>query len=166
MYRVDDRVSAIKSVQRFLGATDEGRGIAVTGEYNEKTRYAIERFQGRIGLRPTGITDYFTYTALYDEYKISLEKVRQNNYSKGYITFPINESSGTVTMMHVNKMLADILDYYGIWHMLEGSSKYDSATRNAVEILSEIFKVATTQYIDEFFYSRLLSEHRYVMSAG
>ena len=71
MYHIEDRVSAIKSVQKMLL-------IPPTGIYDSKTRDTVIKIQRMYRLEESGVADYETFEAILAEY--NKEKIRESDF--------------------------------------------------------------------------------------
>ena len=61
MYRIEEKIEAIKEVQRLLNLNQ-------TGLFDKKTRDAVLNVQSKYKLAETGIVDYLTFTSIVEEY--------------------------------------------------------------------------------------------------
>ena len=69
-------------------------------------------------------------------------------------------------MIHINKMLAELLDYYGYTHNLRESSFYSVESEKAIKILSEILGIEYNGAIDEILYMRIIKDHDSIARFG
>ena len=159
MYRIDDRSSAIAELQKYLdkiGISDVF--IAPSGIYDETTREAVVQFQKSKHINPSGIVDLETYNLIYSEYLAVNEREQINSRLGSSISFPIYEGSYFPKMAHINRAMAECLDYYGYSHSLRDSSYYSSETAAWVKELRKIYMLPDRDNIDTEFYSRLMKD--------
>ncbi len=78
MYDIQNNADAIRHVQRFLLELYYGMTafphVTIDGVYGQKTQDAVQMFQQANGLRPTGQTDFETWSVLYEAYSRMREK--------------------------------------------------------------------------------------------
>ncbi len=160
MYRIDDKPEAIRSVQRYLVVAGNPHIlIAPTGVYDENTRLSVEDFQSRKGLVQSGVVDYETFTLLYDDYVFITDREALNQKLDSFVNFPLYPGEFDNAMLHINRSLARILDYYGFTHRLRSSNFYSDETSNAVKTLRQIYLLEDSDVIDEEFYIRMIKDH-------
>ncbi len=160
MYRVYDKPEAIRQVQQFLRVVgNPDIFIFPSGIYDENTRLSVLDFQSARELSTSGEVDRITFDKLYAEYVIINERNELNRRLDSFIRFPLNPGDSSSGMMHINRSLARVLDYYGFTHRLRNSSFYSDETVEAVRILRKIYSLDENNIIDEEFYIRLMRDH-------
>ena len=162
MYKMYDKAAAIREIQRYLGkiSTTEGY-ISPSGVYDLKTRDAVLRFQKNNGLRESGIVDLESFNALYNSYQNELEisKMIENigqNQKPPYLLGDYGDF-----ILSLNKMLADLLSFYGVHHSIRESSYYSKATEDGHLSLRRIFGLSEGA-VDHEFINRLTKETRFL----
>ncbi len=157
MYRIYDKESAILQVQCFLRVVgDRAFFVAPSGVYDENTRLSVIDFQNKNRLSPSGVVDSETFRLLYESYTKIEESKKIKRENSHIADFPILPGSAARGMEHINRMLAELLNYYGHIHNLNGSSNYYTAeTSKAVDIIRKIYNMAELDYIDEALYQRI-----------
>ena len=164
MYRVQDKSSAIKEVQRYLRGLEYSEiFVAPSGIYDENTRMAVIDFQASHGLDETGVVDILTFGFLYSEYVREREKDKIRSELSGFIRFPITPASYRRELIHINRTLAAMLEHYGMTHSLRSSNFYSEETGRAVVSMRGIYRIGDENIIDEEFYHRLVKDSK---SAG
>ena len=159
MYRIDNRSEAIKRVQEYLAvASDPKIFVAPTGVYDENTRLSVIYFQNSKNLSPTGVVDYATFVTLYDNYLAISRKDRLNKSLGGFITFPLKPGDLAEEMMHINRVMQDLLDHYGFTHSVRESNFYSEESQRAVELLRNVYGLDNARYIDEELYVRMTND--------
>ena len=160
MYRIYDRPEAIKRVQDYLRiAANPNIFVAPSGVYDENTRLSVRDFQSSRGLEPTGEVDRVTFDLLFSEYAFLTNRNALRDALDSFIFFPILPGSSSNGMMHINRTLARVLDYYGFTHRLRSSNFYSGETSEAVRILRGVYLMGGADLIDEEFYQRLIKDH-------
>ncbi|MBO7196879.1 MAG: peptidoglycan-binding protein [Clostridia bacterium] len=159
MYRVYDKEEAIRQVQIYLSkALDANIFVAPTGVYDENTRLAVIAFQKQIGINPSGVVDYETFTLLYERYRINNDISDLNETVGSFIKFPLYPGQFNSALVSINRTLAGILDYYGHTHSIRESNFYSDQTSKAVKILRGIYLLSDEDFIDEIFYLKMISD--------
>lgn len=160
MYRINDKSEAIKRVQRYLSVVlTPAIFIAPTGVYDEETRTAVMDYQNTMSISSTGIVDYQTFELLYRDFERKSAKNRLNERLENFISFPLIPGSMSEEMTHINRILSDLLNYYGHTHRLIYNNFYSDETSLAVNILQDIYNLNKVDYIDEEMYIRMVDDH-------
>lgn len=160
MYRIYDKPEAIKRVQIYLGLVgNPDIFVAPTGVYDDNTKKSVRDFQRDKNIYDTGEVDKLTFDLLFHEYSILLEKNALKNAIDSFITFPLLPGQSADGMIHINKAMANLLDYYGYTHRLRESNFYSSETADAVKLLRQIYMLENKEFIDEIFYLRMTKDH-------
>ena len=160
MYRVYDNEEAIRRVQTYLSTVVSTIGtIAPNGIYDDKTRRAVIEFQKNNRLDPTGIVDYTTFTELYEQYR-TIEKSKSISlHMASFIQFPILRGQWSQEMIHINRIMGELLEYYGHTHSLRENMHYSDQTAAAVNLLQGIYLLEENDYIDQVLYYRLVTDY-------
>ena len=160
MYRVYDKPEAIRSVQRYLRVVaDPNIQVIPTGVYDENTRLSVLNFQSENQLNATGEVDYNTFEKLYSQYVLLTEKAKIDDMTDSFIGFPLLPGDMDDSLMHINRSMKRILDYYGFTNRLTDSNFYSLETAMAVDILRSVYLLDKYQMIDEIFYKRMIDDH-------
>ena len=160
MYRIYDTASAIRQVQIYLALVGNPDIIVVpSGVYDDNTRLSVEDFQREQGFETTGVVNLETFDKLYEVYVIMRDAQDLNSKTHSFISFPILPGKSSDGMIHINKMLAELLNYYGYTHNLRESSFYSGESERALEILSEILGAEYNGAINENFYIRMTKDY-------
>ena len=160
MYRVYDTEAAIRCVQKYLSVVMYPKlKLTYTGVYDDYMRRAIIDFQMDNNIPPTGIVDYKTFDAIFEQYRIK-EKINKVTSGRGLaISFPLYPGCQTTTMVQINKMISLMLEYYGHSYCIRWNGIYSEQTSKAVEVLRKIYLLPADDSIDELFYMRLLYDY-------
>ena len=160
MYRIDDKPEAIKRIQKYLSVVLTPKVFIVpSGVYDTDTRLSVIDYQNSKSIYPTGIVDYQTFELLYSDYKYKTTANRLTETLKSFISFPLMPGIMSEEMMHINRMLNDLLNYYGYTHRLRDSSFYSDETSLAISIMQDIYSLRQKNYIDEELYLRMVVDH-------
>ena len=163
MYHINDRSQAIKNVQKFLMLIGTPEiFVAQSGVFDENTRLSTINFQKENELEPTGIVDAATFDLLYKKYEKQIKIDELNKAFGAFITFPILPGYQSDALLHINRTMGRVLDYYGYTHRLRESNFYSGETAKAVSTLQKIYQLPALDGIDETFYMRLLTDHNSV----
>ena len=160
MYRIYDKTEAIRSLQRYLTvAGNPDIFIMPSGVYDENTKLSVLDFQAKNNLTSTGIVDYETFTAIYKSYLKLTEAEILNKRFDSFIQFPIYPGKISDGMSHINRMMRNILNYYGITNRLNESNFYSEESTLAVKTLRQIYLLEDRRNIDEELYLRMTKDH-------
>ena len=167
MYRMNDRAAAIESVQNYLRAVgNPDIFVAPTGIFDENTRLSVIDFQGRNGLRESGVVDRITFELLFAAFVALTERERIRNAFDSFISFPILPGSFSDAMIHINRTLASLLNHYGLSHSLRESNFYSDATAQAVSDIRKIYRMDIKEYIDEELYAAMIRDHNSIWDSN
>ena len=150
MYQIDDRVSAIKEVQRLLGLNQ-------TGLYDAITRKMVRTVQESYALKKSASVDYETFVAICREYRKGLKTHNHYLYMPKY-PYKIGNMDTNVTLIH--SALSPVLEDYRYEGQIPSGSFLGESTIAAVNYLRNIFGMPGGDEIDELFINRLLLEKR------
>lgn len=162
MYKINDRVSAIKEIQSYLMEIYPQRNISPNGIYDSKTSDAVKEFQADNKIQASGVVDYETHLRLYSEY-VRRMTVRKVNETEGaFIAFPISYGNYSEYVASVNIIMSNILDSYGVYHAIRRGRYFSQESADAVRILRQILMLEDGEDIDELLYDKLLEMHRMI----
>jgi len=151
MYNIENKIEAIKEVQRLLG-------INQTGTYDEKTTEAVNKIQKSYNLTQTGITDYVTFKAILVEYK-TRNLINDKDISILFnpdFPYALGDFDGNVG--HINSVIRDIFTDYTIESKLPFGNYYGKDTENAVIQLRKIFMMNESAGVDAPLFKRMIME--------
>ena len=160
MYRINDKSSAIESIQRYLRVVgNQDIFVAPIGVYDENTRLSVLDFQEKNGLTVSGTVDIFTFDKLFHQYLLISERNNIREKYDSFITFPLLPGQFVDAMIHINRTLSRLLDYYGETHNLRESNFYSQNTADAVKRLRRIYLLEDKNLIDEELYGIMINDH-------
>lgn len=161
MYRIDTRQSVINEIQRYLASLGyRDYPVIPNGVYDSNTREAVRRFQSESALSETGIVDYETFIRLYKKYKDITFKNELRKRDVLGIKFPITPGETREEMLYINRLIASLLDNHGIYHRIRKNDYFSRESEAGVLALKKIFGMSGDGIINEYFYSRMLSERK------
>ena len=152
----------LQSMLRLLAQTDGSIPLVnPDGIFGPETERAVLAFQSNMGLSPTGIVDFGTWTAITTAYRSTREFTQ-----KGIAFFPFppngytverNEKSDLVCIIQI--MLSGIDVVYDVFSNVRISGVYDETTENAVRLFQQINRLPQTGLVDVMTWNRLASDH-------
>ena len=150
MYQIDERVSAIKEVQRLLGLNQ-------TGIYDAATRKRVKAVQEAYSLKKNDFVDYETFVAICQEYRKGLKIHNSYLYAPKY-PYKAGDMDTNVSLIH--SALSPVLEDYRYEGLIPNGTFLGKNTIAAVNYLRNIFGIPDSEEIDELFINRLLFEKR------
>lgn len=151
MYFIDDKVAAIKEIQRLLG-------VSRSGNFDAKTREAVKTHQMLNGIEPTGIVDYNTFISISANHKLRTGKQKIEKCVPLVTRFPyqIGYSGDDVTM--INSLLSNAVEKYELNYIKPRGKYYSVRTAGVVRRLREIFLLEDGYHVDSLFFELLLKQ--------
>lgn len=150
MYRIEDKVAAVKNVQRYLAMNE-------SGVYDDETRDKVISFQSQASINETGIVDYETFIELrkrfYDEKNAILASKSTQN-----VKFPILPGDSGAEILRLNSALGEVLSNYTYTDLLPRGSYYNVYTSLAVRRIRAIFGYPEEDNVDEELFLRIERE--------
>ena len=167
MYNINDNEAAIAQVQTYLITIDRARGlipcIVTDGIYDDTTRECVRRFQSENFLSATGIVDYDTFRALYDEYLLALDilaspvcvkllpdKLEGQSITKG-------EESSTVAIIQALLKALEVI--YDDFDDIDINGIFDDSTEAAVKRIQGLHGLEQNGVIDRAAFDAIASEY-------
>ncbi len=114
--------------------------IVIDGIFDEQTRAALEAFQRKYELAPTGSADMRTWNLLYAKY---LESVAENAIAESLLVFPVRPDgfhykNGDVGYgVGIIQLILDALEAYYDYGKVDIDEKYGEQTSRAVRYFQE-----------------------------
>ncbi len=150
MYRIEDKVSAIKELQRLLD-------LKPTGLFDKNTREAVLRTQAKNNLDETGIVDYLTFTLIVEEYRNEKNKQWNSDYLFDP-RFPYVMGDIGDNVLRINEALETVLRDYSYEGRMPRGKYLGDDTIGGVHFLQKIFNMSESDIIDEELMSRIMRE--------
>ena len=158
MYDINDNISAIKTLQRYLAKIYKNEiSINQNGKFDDKTKIALNRFQRENNFIERDYADLESYRAIYKAY---LSKLKQEDAHKiaPDILFPIKKGDQSPAIFKFNSMLKEMLEFYSNYSFIPQNDYFSEETENAVRILQDILDFEINGIVNDVFYSRLAKE--------
>jgi peptidoglycan hydrolase-like protein with peptidoglycan-binding domain len=157
-----EEIHELQTMLRLLAQTDNSIPLVnPDGVFGAETERAVLAFQTNMGLSPTGIVDFETWTSITNAYRSTCEFTQ-----KGLALFPFptgghtverNEKSDLVYIIQI--MLSGIDVVYDVFSNVRISGVYDETTENAIRLFQQINRLPQTGLVDVFTWNRLASDH-------
>ena len=150
MYRIEDKKSATKEVQRLLG-------IHQTGVYDPATATTVKSLQGTHSLLETGVVDYQTFNVLVEAYG----RRKRQKWDNSYLflpSFPYKKGNFGENIQRINQALSIVLKNYFYENELPFGAYFGEATAEGVRYLREVFNIDGPDEIDEYLMNRIMLE--------
>jgi len=152
----------LQTMLRFLCQTDSTIPAGnPDGIFVPETERSVLAFQSNMGLPPTGIVDFGTWTAITNAYRTA-KALRQRGLAffpfpgNGYTVGP-DEKSELVYLIQI--MLSGVDVVYDLFSDIRISGIYDKNTENAVRTFQKINRLPQTGIVDSETWNRLASDH-------
>ena len=159
MYRIDDRKSAVKEIQRYLmSLAAENFRIVPSGVFDVRTREAVTSFQRRNGILESGVVDYETFNALYENFVLVDEKKKAMVGVGKTVDFPLSEGVMNDSMIDITNTMKGLLKHYRINPTFRVSRYFGKEVSEAVRALRKIYRMESSEEIDELFYGRMIKD--------
>ena len=165
MYQITDRVAAIREIQGYLGAIPGYENVNQNGIYDTKTSDAVKKFKAERGLAAGDGVDRETFDLLFSAYRESVRLQRLRAELSETIDFPLRLGSIGEGVMRLNAMLADVLDYAGVFHSVRRLPIFTGETEGAISAVTRLFNLEKTLEVDELLFLRIMDEHRTLIKA-
>ena len=160
MYRINDKKSAIREIKKYLYALSRSihpsiRRTTIDGVFDEETRGAVIDFQKIMGYNTTGIVDFETFTALYNEYLRAIESKTPNNItSSGGFPLSVGDMNEDVRLLHI--FVNELAKIYTTVEDVGTSSYYSNESAAAILALSKIFMMDESGVADKIMMKRII----------
>jgi len=160
MYRTNDKKAAIREIKKYLYALNRSiypsiRRTTVDGIFDDETRAAVMDFQKIMGYDETGIVDFQTFTALYNEYLRAIESSSPDNItSSGGFPLSVGAMNEDVRLLHI--FINELAKIYSSVEDVGTSSYYSNESANAILALSKIFMMNESLVADKMMMKRII----------
>ena len=163
MYQQTDKKSAIKEIQKYLYVLSDRKyteipRIPIDGIFDKETEAAVIKFQEIKLLSKSGIVDYETFTALYDDYLGVVEDVYTADYIFGDGSFPLSENDQSEDVRALHIMINELRKTYPQINPVGTGAYFSKRTGDAIEILSELFILPKSRKLNKELYRRMIDE--------
>ena len=163
MYRIDDRTSAIREIQRYLyeihkaGLVSISR-VPIDGIYGEQTRNAVSEFQDTQGIERSGSVGYETYTAIYREYRQAQALAGNKEYLISDNPFPFKRGDNSTDIEVIHLIFRELRNYYPDLPFVKRSSYFSGETESVARAAEAIFGMNESGTVTKALYDRMLRE--------
>ena len=152
----------LQTMLRLIAQTDGSiPSVNPDGIFGPETERAVLAFQGNMGLPPTGIVDFQTWSSITDAYHTAQAMTQRGlalfPFPPGGYTVGKDEKSDLVSIIQI--MLSAVGVAYDIFSNIKISGIYDAETENAVRVFQKFTRLPQTGIVDVFTWNRLASDH-------
>ncbi len=164
MYRLDDKSSAIKEIQKFLHYLADGRyeqipSIGIDGVFGEETENAVKKYQEIKGMDVTGSVDEKTFISLYEEYAALLAIQEAECLLLDYTLFPFKYGDRGKSVLLINLFLDELGEAYEDLYRVRINDFYSRDTEGAVSKLRDLYMMPSTEEaLDLILFKRILND--------
>ena len=148
MYLINDKISAVRQIQRYLGINE-------SGIYDNQTRNAVTDYQSKNGINPTGSVDYATFISLRGFHINEQIKKEARQLFPFEADFPYKRGDFGEDVGVINNMLSKAIEKYYLSINKPRGDYYSVRTEKAVVELRKIFLIDNGKEVDEIFYEKL-----------
>ena len=164
MYRINDKTTSVKLAQRYLSKIyKDDLIISENGIFDDNTLLALNTFQSEMKIPKTKYIGYETFILLYERYLLALneEIIGWNAKLKKELPAVLGDFSDTI--YNANRMMRDVLNYYGDFDTPPVNNYFSEDTLRSVIKIRKIFELTDKEIIDTDFYSRLNKEWKSII---
>ncbi len=163
MYHQTDKKSAIKEIQTYLYVLSDRKykeipRVPIDGIFDKESEAAVIEFQKIKLFSETGIVDYETFTALYEDYLAVTEDLSTNNYIFGDSVFPISENDQNEDVRALHVMINELRKTYPQITDVGSGAYFSKRTGDAIEDLRTLFMLPKSRKLDKALYQRMTDE--------
>ena len=163
MYQQTDKKSAVKEIQKYLFVLSDKKysnipRIPIDGIFDKETESAVIIFQENKLISPTGIVDYETFTALYEDYISVTENFYTSDYIFGDGTFPLKENDQNEDVRALHIMINELRKSYSQISGVGTGAYFSKRTSDAIDDIRELFMMPKSGKLDKELYRRMISE--------
>ena len=150
MYRIEDRVAAIKDLQKMLG-------VNRTGNYDKATVSAVKKVQEKYSVEKTTAVDYKTFLLIVKDYRDSKKRVWKGDFlfNPG---FPYKKDDMGENVRRINEALSIVLSSYRYSDTLPRGAYLGEDSVAGVRFLQKLFGMDDNGMIDAELMNRILAE--------
>ena len=163
MYRINDTQEAVREIKKYLYAISKsvypqiGR-TTVDGQYDEKTKESVIRFQKIKGLAADGVVDLETFAALYEVYSDVQEAVSTRDYIVERTDFPIGVGSSGENVRALHILINELGKEHPSVEDVGAGSFYSARTARAVRSLRQVYGLPQSDEVDRLTFSMMRAE--------
>lgn len=164
MYRTEDRAAAIRQIQRYLYEIHKSEWldiprVPIDGIYGNDTRSAVVELQRLKNIQPSGLVDYETFGAIYEEYLLASRL--SDSDSQFLLTgkpfpFKVGDSGADIEIIHL--IFRELSGYYKDLPIPKKSSYFSEESASFTRGLQNIFGMPPDGIVTAAMYDRILFE--------
>ena len=163
MYQQTDKKAAVSEIQKYLYVLSDRKytdipRIPIDGIFDKETKAAVVKFQEIRLLSPTGIVDYETFTALYNDYLTVVEDFYTTDYILGDGSLPLSENDQNEDVRAFHIMINELRKTYPQISSVGTGAYFSKRTGDAVEELRALFLLPHSRVLDKELYRRIIAE--------
>ena len=162
MYRIFDKESAIREIQKYLyRLSDKYKDIPRVfpdGVWGDASREATLYFQRIFGLSPSGVVNNITFDRLYKEYRNILFHDDAEKFPESASSFPYKFGDRGCTVLKINHSLEELRKYYGDITSVRTNDFFSRDTEEAVRDIRSIFGLPGNPIVDISLFDRINKE--------
>ncbi len=165
LYTNSTPITNLQTMLRFISAAvPDVPTVIPDGIYNERTAAAVRAVQRRLGIEPTGETDYKTWEGIYDEYTVAMlkrsEPLKVSPFPVSNKPILMAESGDYVyfTQIMLNRLADNI---YGV-KKVEINGMLDDATRADLMEIQKISGLSQTGMLDKNTWNAIVTMYEAV----
>ena len=163
MYRQENKKAAVYEIQEYLFFLSDKKypsipRVPIDGTFDGETRDAVIEFQKIMLLSPSGIVDYETFTALYEEYEIARLDYDTENYIFRNGTLPLKENDQNEDVRVLHTMINRLRKTYPQITDAGSGAYFSKNTAEAIKQMRILFALPGKPILDKALYRRIKSE--------
>ena len=160
MYRTNNKKAAIKEMKKYLYTLSQTtfptvQRTTVDGFYDNETREAVKDFQRIMSLEETGVVDYKTFSSIYSQYLLALEKEKPSKITSSG-SFPLSRGDMNEDVRILNVYINELSKIYSGVNYVGTSNYYSDDTATAILSLTKLFMLDETDVTDRALMERII----------
>ena len=163
MYKIDDKVAAIRQIQGFLFTlhyfTNELPFITIDGIYGKETRAAVSAYQRLRALPVSGIADAATFQALYDDYRAASIALSANAFIPPDTPLPASIGRTGIGIRNLQNLLNALLLRYGSEVRTDVSGTFSYATEKATNEIRRIYRLPEDGTVTNELFQKMMRDY-------
>lgn len=169
MYDIDDKESAIRSVQRFLLELHYDTGeipfVTIDGIYGPATRAAVAAYQRLRSLPETGEVDYATWQSLFRDYTAALAAREGAATVPPDTPLPVRIGASGEGVENLQRLMNYLAEQYGLALRTDVSGVYSYSTEQLANALRAIYRLPEDGTVTSEFYDKMVRDYNNPMTS-
>ena len=170
MYEQNDRHEAIREIQRYLLElyydTNSAFPVIINGEYDAATRAAVQDYQSKRSLPPTGEVDRATFDSLYRDYLAARALRLSPDTIPPDTRLPVTIGSAGSGVANLQRLMNFLAERYGITERSDTGGVYSYASSAVARAIQRIYRLPEDGAVDGTFYAKMLRDYDYPAPPG